>query len=70
LKFNFSERTVVLLHRHDARGAHKVTDEDASCADSTGKLITGCPTGSFRNDPNGWAGYVPAARFTASIPFP
>jgi hypothetical protein len=48
-------------------------DEYASCftgANSTGPLITGCPTGSFRNDPNGWTRYVPAAQFTASIPFP
>jgi len=45
-------------------------DEYASCANSSGNLITGCPTGSFRNDPNGWTGYVPAARFTASIPIP
>lgn len=35
---------------------------------STGSVIGGCPTGNFRNDPNGWTGYVPAARFTASIP--
>jgi hypothetical protein len=37
-------------------------------ANSTGSVIGGCPTGSFRNDPNGWTGYVPAARFIASIP--
>jgi hypothetical protein len=42
----------------------------ASCADSSGNLITGCPAGTFRNDPNGWTGYVPAARFTASILLP
>jgi hypothetical protein len=45
-------------------------DEYASCANSTGNLISGCPTGTFRNDPNGWTGYVPAARFTASMLFP
>lgn len=38
-------------------------------ANSTGSVMSGCPTGSFRNDPNGWAGYVPAARFIASIPY-
>ena len=43
--------------------------EYASCFTSA-NLITGCPTSSFRNDPNGWTGYVPAAQFTASIPFP
>jgi hypothetical protein len=48
-------------------------DEYESCytgPNSTGSVIGGCPTGSFRNDPNGWTGYVPAARFTASIPAP
>jgi len=48
-------------------------DEYGSCysgANFTGSLISGCPTGTFRNDPNGWQGYVPAARFTVSIPFP
>ncbi len=47
--------------------------EYGSCysgANFTGNLITGCPTGSFRNDPNGWKGYVPAAQFTASIQLP
>ena len=48
-------------------------DEYGSCyadANYTGSLITGCPTDSFRNDPNGWTGYVPAARFTSGIPIP
>jgi hypothetical protein len=45
-------------------------NEYASCFTSANSLITDCPTGSFRNDPNGWTGYVPAAQFTASIPFP
>jgi hypothetical protein len=43
--------------------------EYGSCFSGT-SLISGCPTGTFRNDPNGWAGYVPAAQFTASSPFP
>ena len=43
--------------------------EYGSCFSGT-SLISGCPTGTFRNDPNGWAGYVPAAQFTASIQLP
>src|ERR1700683_2516707 len=48
-------------------------DEYGSCysgANFTGSLLSGCPTGTFRNGPNGWQGYVPAARFTVSIPVP
>jgi len=32
----------------------------------TGALISGCPTGSFRDDPSGWVGYVPAAQFVVA----
>ncbi|HLY64917.1 MAG TPA: hypothetical protein VKU60_05230 [Chloroflexota bacterium] len=50
-------------------GAFLDSTEAAEYGSCTG-VSTGCPVGTFRNDPSGWTGYVPAAKFTASLPLP
>ncbi len=33
--------------------------------DYSSPLVNNCSTGTFRNDPNGWTGYIPAVQFSA-----